>query len=196
MLSEYRGFHCQHRSDDFPIIRDIIATHRPSIAIELGTDAGGFAALLADTVAAWGGHAWTFDRERKFSQLLLDTTPNLTFVQSDVLAEYDRTLTKLIDDHEPVLLYCDDGNKVREIAMYGALLNVGDLLATHDYNTEVPSAWVEPFLATLGFEPEGHARMEALRNQWYPEPMTRFWVRRRRMLAYVDLNCDPPQVHV
>lgn len=187
MLSEYLGFTCQHRSDDFPIIVDILRERRPLLVIELGTDRGGFSALLADTIEAWCGIVMTFDIERKFPDSLLPKFPNLHFVLCDLLCDVSVSshypLLKflvggLCGTLEPVLLYCDNGNKVREIETYAPLLGAGSLLGVHDYGSEVPAEWCEAFVTSLGFEPEEHERMEALRNEWY-EPMTRFWRRVR-----------------
>lgn len=178
MLSAFGGFTCQHRSDDFPIIVDILRLHRPMLAVEFGTDRGGFAALLAATLAAWGGHVITFDVERKFDRSLLTTFPNLTFSQASVQPKRSNAIASLLD-RPFTALYCDDGNKAVEMSLYAPFLWPGSLLGVHDYGTEVDPAGAEAFMAGLGYEPEGHARMEALRNEWYPEPLTRFWVRRR-----------------
>jgi cephalosporin hydroxylase len=178
MLSKHKSHHCQHRSDDFPAIAGILSPHKPQIVVELGTDRGGFAAFLADLVRPWGGQVYTFDIEAKFLPSLLDEFRNLHFVQADVLAERHPAIVERVVQ-PGVLLYCDNGNKPREVELYAPLLPVGSLLGVHDYNTEIPADWVEPFVDSLGYEPEGHADMEALRNEWYPEPMSRFWVRRR-----------------
>lgn len=185
MLSEHKGHHCQHRSDDFPDIAAIIKPHKPEVVVELGTDRGGFGAFLADLVAAWGGAVHTFDIEPKFQPSLLADFPNLRFYQADVLgtgpvgpaARHPEVVSLIAQPR--VLLYCDNGNKQREVELYAPLLQEGSLLGVHDYNTEIMAEWVEPFVAALGYEPEGHERMEALRNEWYPQPMSRFWVRRR-----------------
>lgn len=180
MLSIYKGHHCQHRSDDFPDLAAIIAPHRPQRVIELGTDEGGFSGWLADLVSPWDGFVHTFDIKPKFKPRLLDDFDNLDFHEANVLSDTNKLVAKLIQEgDERVLLYCDNGDKQREVELYAPLLKVGDLLATHDYNTEIMASWVEPFVSYLGFEKEGHERMEALRNEWYPEPMTRFWIRRR-----------------
>ncbi len=182
MLSEWRGITCQHRSDDFPIIINIITEHRPTIVVELGTDVGGFASLLADTVAPWGGHVHTFDITDK-SDVRLSRHANLSRHLADVLSEPNEHIASLVKDAR-VFLYTDNGNKMREIALYAPLLGLGSLLGTHDYEDEVDPAWVEPFLRALGYVQEGHARMEALRNEWY-RPLTRFWRRQRKDLAIV-----------
>ena len=177
MLSIYKGHHCQHRSDDWPDMAAIIEPHRPTTVVELGTDEGGFAGWLADLVRQWNGEVHTFDILAKFKPNLLGDFLNLRFHRGDVLTRSHPLVDSLIS-RPSVLLYCDNGNKKREIEMYAPLLQVGSLLATHDYNTEIMGSWAEPFVASLGFVKEGHERMEALRNEWYPEPMTRFWVRR------------------
>ena len=182
MLSIYKGHHCQHRSDDFPDLAAIITPHKPKLVVELGTDEGGFSGWLADLVKPWGGYVHTFDLEQKFKPTLLSDFQNLFFSQADVLSMVNPRISLILPRNTlpfgPRLLYCDNGNKQREIELYAPLLEVGDLLATHDYNTEVMASWAEPYVKALGFVPEGHERMEALRNEWYTEPMTRFWVRR------------------
>lgn len=209
MLSEHKGHHCQHRSDDFPTIANIITPHKPKTVVELGTDEGGFSGWLADLVEPWGGVVHTFDIKPKFKPSLPHDFRNLRFYRGDVLDGEDVVEKELpAADYEvgrgasylyvpscssiirrllmcgplltngSVLLYCDNGNKQKEIELYASSIPIGSLLATHDYNTEVMGSWVEPFVAQLGFVPEGHEKMEALRNEWYPEPMTRFWVRR------------------
>lgn len=180
MLSEYKGHHCQHRCDDWPTLAGIVEPHRPRIVVELGTDEGGFAGWLADLVAPWGGDVFTFDILPKFKLSLLSDFGNLFYERGDVLKTRHPTVVDLIagENPGPVLLYCDNGNKPREVELYAPLLRPGSLLAVHDYNTEIMAEWVEPFVAALGFVKEGHERMEALRNEWYPEPMTRLWVRR------------------
>lgn len=187
MLSEHRGHHCQHRSDDFPEIAAILSPHKPRIVVELGTDEGGFSGWLADLVLPWGGQVFTFDLAAKFKPSLLKDCKNLRFVRGDVLgtgpvgpAARHREVSALV--RQPgVFLYCDNGNKQREVELYAPLLQVNSILGVHDYNTEIMGSWVEPHVAALGYVPEGHGRMEALRNEWYREPMSRFWVRRRRV---------------
>jgi len=177
MLSIYKGHHCQHRSDDWPDLKAIIEPHQPKIVVELGTDAGGMSGWFADLVAPWGGFVHTFDIAAKFKPSLLTDFSNLRFWKADVLDVGDPIVRQLVAQ-KSVLLYCDNGNKKREVELYAPCLRIGSLLATHDYNTEILASWVEPHVAVLGYVQEGHARMEALRNEWYLEPMTRFWVRR------------------
>lgn len=179
MLSEWRGITCQHRSDDFPLIIDVIERHRPVIVVELGTDNGGFAALLADVIKPWGGHCYSYDVETRADVRLIEGRDNLTLAHADVLTMRDASLARLLAQPS-VLLYCDDGNKEREISLYAPLLAPGSMLGTHDYVDEVDPQWVEPFLADLGFTPYRHDEFAALANEWYPHSLTRFWKRSSR----------------
>lgn len=176
MLSAHDDHHCQHRSDDFPAIAEILCPHRPKIVVELGTDEGGFASFLAALARGWGGEVYTFDILAKYKPHLL-SIPNLHFEQADVLIAVHPRVKDLITRPE-VLLYCDNGNKPKEVELYAPFLRVGSILGVHDYNSEIMGSWVEPHVAALGYVPEGHAKMEALRNEWYPEPMSRFWTRK------------------
>lgn len=193
MLSGHKTYHCQHRSDDFPSIAAILAVHQPLIAVELGTDEGGFSGWLADLIAPWGGRVYTFDILRKFRDTFLADFPNLAFTQADVLAGCHPLVSALVAEPR-VFLYCDNGDKKKEVELYAPLLREGSLLGVHDYNTEIPGAWVEPHVAALGYEKERHDLMEALRNEWYPEPMTRIW-RRARVIAPVvaPVIAQPPK---
>jgi cephalosporin hydroxylase len=175
VLSSYDDHHCQHRSDDFPLIERVIRAHAPEIIVELGTDEGGFAAFLADLARDWNGVVYTVDRERKFHPSLLDRA-NLTFLHLDVL-DHARSEIRDLLSRPRVLLYCDNGHKEREIMLYAPHLQIGSLLACHDYGTEVRPSWVEAHVNLLGFVTHHHEDFAALANEWYPHSLTRFWLR-------------------
>jgi hypothetical protein len=195
MLSEHAGYHCQHRSDDFPIIAEIIQAHQPLVAIELGTDKGGFAGFLADTLRPWHGHVHTFDHVKKYEDHLSQRFGNLTGHLADVLGQPFPFILELFRTYGArVLLYCDNGNKVQELQLYAPHVAVGGLVGVHDYGTEVPAAGAEELMAGLGYAQFGHDRMETLRNEWYPEPMTRFWKRTTIPVAIQPAPVEPVRV--
>jgi cephalosporin hydroxylase len=166
----------QHRNDDLPLITSVINDHRPEIAIELGTDAGGFSAYLADTVAPWDGQVYTFDKERKFNPLLLDGAwPNLAFIQTDILNDTEN-VGRLMLEPRRCLLYCDNGHKEKELSLYAPFLKRGDMIGTHDYGTEVKPEFAYQLLEIKHrLQPVRHAEFAALANEWYPHSLTRFW---------------------
>ena len=61
----------------------------------------------------------------------------VTFVRGDIIGKKSIILMSLVARPEKKLLYCDNGNKDREICYYGKLLNVGDVMGVHDWGLEV-----------------------------------------------------------
>ena len=122
----------------------------------------------------------TFDIKAQFKDGLLGPhRPNLTYHEVSALVDGGApAVLDLLARPGVTVLYCDNGDKQREVELYAKHLRVGSILGVHDYNSEIMGSWVEPFVADLGFEKLGHEQMEAMRTEWYPEPMTRFWLRR------------------
>lgn len=137
---------------------------------------------------------WSFDKTLpKAVRTALDNAyPNLFLVEADLLAddwnasvgaEANSTAYRVLFNWQRMersrtLLYTDNGNKVEEITRFAPLLKVGDMLGTHDYATEVPVDWVEPFLAELGFTQHRHGDFAALADpRYYPASLTRFWLK-------------------
>jgi len=192
VLSEHRGHNYQHRGDDWRVIGPLIEDVRPMVAVELGTDEGGFAGRLADMLATWGGAVHTFDIAAVGTRAgaspqsvqggvewLERDFPNLRCHLTDVLSDgVNPLVAECLASASPTMLYCDNGDKHRELELYAPLLNVGDLLGVHDYATEVDPEFAEALALRLGFDQNGHELMEALRTETY-EPMTRFWVKAR-----------------
>jgi cephalosporin hydroxylase len=51
--------------------------------------------------------------------------------------EFADTLRKAMASSQHTFLFCDGGNKPRELAHFAPMLRVGDLIAAHDYADEV-----------------------------------------------------------
>jgi hypothetical protein len=167
-----------HRYEDQAHIRDVITSFRPTLAVELGTAHGGFAAMLAATLAQWGGRVLTADitQDPGIAARLERDYPNLSVLEIDVLTEPHPLLVAALSQPR-AMLYTDNGNKPRELELYAHLLPAPALVGTHDYGTEVDEAWAEPFMTGLGFMPYQHERFAALANDSYWDSLTRFWLR-------------------
>lgn len=174
VLASWGGRHTQHRYEDFVLIQDVLRSICPLIAVELGTGPGGFTCLLADTLASWDGCVVTVDHEDQCGEI---DRPNVERIIVDCLVEPRRSILTYLTGPR-VFLYCDNGDKTREITLYAPHLGPDGLLGTHDYDTEVDPAFIEPFLTGLGFCPERHGEFEALANaDDYPYSLTRMWRR-------------------
>lgn len=177
--SEFDGFLMIHRYEDQAHIIDVIRAHRPMQAVELGTAAGGFAALLASTLLRSDGMVLSVDKTQDpgIGAELRRLYPNLTLLEADVLTTALPAVVEALQRPGGSLLYTDNGNKRRELELYAPLMGPRALIGTHDYGTEVDEAWVEPFMASLGYTPHQHARFEALASEFYWDSLTRFWTR-------------------
>lgn len=124
--------------------------------VELGTYRGGFSAYLAIQAHYRGLKFTTFDvvpPERSIPG----------FVQGDILQ-----IPKLVHaacHPRPTLLYCDNGNKPKEVQLFSPILRTGDILGVHDWGTEI-----HPEHIPEGFSPLHTDECEEL------DPMTRFFI--------------------
>jgi len=140
-----------HELDSFPIIQKVVRDSKFKVIVELGTFYYGLTLLLheADPKAT----LFTFDNMDARTSLVrakgkvtkedLEFLINhgfgkrVSFIRSDVIDRKNIMLSALLERPEKKLLYCDNGNKDREICYYGKLLNKGDVMGVHDWGYEV-----------------------------------------------------------
>lgn len=117
----------------------------------MGTWQGGFSHYLAAQAGARGQQFLTYDATAP-------DRPVPGFVRLDVWAAPDGLLA-ILHSLEPLALFCDDGNKPRELATFAvALRDERSIIVVHDWGTEVlpedvPDGLVpiyEDFCDTLG----------------------------------------------
>lgn len=114
--------------DDVRLYEMLLNAHPELRAIvELGTAQGGLSWYLSYQAGARGMTFKTFDVVRPDSEV-----PN--WQRLNVLREVDEIVRWF---EHPMLLVCDNGNKPLEVSLYAPKLRQGDLLAVHDWNTEI-----------------------------------------------------------
>ena len=171
-------WYAEHRAEDVALICAILREHRPPIIVELGTYLGGLAAAFADTAREWGGQVHTFDIARQFPSDLLEAFPNLSFHEESVLVENPLAIDLV--STPGAFLYCDNGEKERELACYAPHLAAGNIIGCHDWQTQVRPEFADPLLESLGYVPYRRPEFEAMANPVsYPISMTRLWRRER-----------------
>ena len=143
--------------------------------VELGTGQGGMSLFLLLQAQARGAMFWTFDKTAKgWTQNVLAQQLRLAdhFVQGDIFEDQQAYVKALCAKHgtHPLLLYCDGGDKARELQTFAPLLQEGAYIAVHDWNTEIRPADVEPVADIL--EPVFAEECQSMSS------LTRFWRRR------------------
>ena len=103
--------------------------------IELGTTHGVFSYYLYLFCKERKAQFWTFDI-KQYSGLHPDLY--LSFECVDVFSDWGKqeVFTKMAGDGITIL-FCDNGDKSREAAMFAVHLKPGDILAVHDWETEI-----------------------------------------------------------
>ncbi len=110
---------------------------RLATVIELGTYLGGSAFMWASAMMLRPlGRVVTFDNGPVPNRLGFPDC--CEFVRADVMTpETVEAIARLIGPAPfPVLMFCDNGEKPKEVALYGPLLRPGDVLAVHDWYEE------------------------------------------------------------
>lgn len=110
--------------------------------IELGSGRGGLALYLALACYQRGATFWTLDH--MVTDAAYTPVGQLLNLQAQCLTgdmwspQMQAHLDAILDDpaNHPLLLFCDGGNKPREMQAFGPRLHPGDMLAVHDWSTE------------------------------------------------------------
>lgn len=107
--------------------------------LELGTGSGAFSCFLLTQCLSRGMQFATIDH-RPFQEMALHHQLGLKslFFQVDLLkpgakAQVERIMYGF---PRPIVLYCDNGDKPYEVALFHDLLKTGDYLGVHDFGIE------------------------------------------------------------
>ena len=126
-----------HEKQAIPIIQDIVRYYRPPLMLELGTSWGGVTMILND--ANPNAELYTFDlpAQNRVESYICNTIRNIHVCKCDILTNPHKPLIDLCADKRQKLLYCDNGNKLKEVLMYAPYLRTGDILGVHDWGREI-----------------------------------------------------------
>lgn len=97
--------------------------------VEIGTWQGGFSRYLA---AQARGRGMAF---RTYDSVVPDRPPE-EFVRLDVFA-FEREVGAYLESRAPLILFCDGGNKPRELCTFPKYLDERSIVIAHDWGTEV-----------------------------------------------------------
>lgn len=130
-----------HEWEEVGTLLNLVNTHQITRFVELGVHVGGLTAVMAPLVHHKVGFAYLAVEINPGIPVDTVKTLPVTFLWGDCL---DPAIISLVNDfiHQSpnAFIYCDNGNKPKEFATYAPLLRPGDLIAAHDYGTEITAA--------------------------------------------------------
>ena len=134
----------QSWSDLFALLY-MIQNFQVELFIEIGARHGGLAAMIVNYMEYAGGAYIGIESDRELPDPRLKMRINRRaghhFIVCDAFSERCevvlREAIRKADAAYPVLLYCDDGDKVREMHHFAPFLRPGDYLVAHDLGREI-----------------------------------------------------------
>ena len=141
----------RHEVGSLVLIEFALLTFKPKLIVELGTGHFGLTAIFHETNLDIEIHS--FDSTDYVGRADLAGKRGLTneeitifknkvfedgrvkFYVEDILTE-NQKVVDLLKRPEKKLLYCDNGDKVKELSLYSKYLNKWDILGVHDWGFE------------------------------------------------------------
>ena len=120
-----------HNQQEFELLAGFVRDTRIDVIINIGSWYTGLENAWNEITDA---EIYGFDREqtaRKITRNLLDE--NVALIEHDVLKRPSKLIERIMDTDDIVFLYCDGGNKIKEIELYSPMLKAGSYLGTHDW---------------------------------------------------------------
>lgn len=138
----FAGIPCAQYWCDFLLWEAVLNTN-PQLRgiVELGTWQGGFSLYLAAQARARGLSFATFDATPPDREII-------GFIRLDIYRSPEG-VGHVLSEFGPVALFCDGGNKPRELGMFPPMCAEGSIFLVHDWGTETPPESVPDFLEEL-----------------------------------------------
>lgn len=140
-LFRYRGVRCSQSRRVFRALDRLheVTWSRPvERIVEVGTLYGAFTRILRDHDVSRKAEVYSFD----VKDTLVDPVPDVSLLLGDVFAEPQlSTLADLIQRPGRCFVFCDGGDKEREVRELCRFLKPEDVVLCHDYVKD-PGAWV------------------------------------------------------
>jgi len=130
------GIQTQHSFAELMLLGQLLDYCQPSVVIEIGTAAGGLSVFLSTWSKAQYARFYTLDILDQRSEHMRHES-EIRFRKMDALSDEARAYLDGERDRLRTLIYCDGGDKFEELLHYAQTLKPGDIIACHDWGTEV-----------------------------------------------------------
>jgi tRNA A58 N-methylase Trm61 len=111
----------------------ILRSHQFSRILEFGTTHGVFSFYLKLWAMKLKADFYTFDRRPRKNRVF-DIHKN--FHAWDIF-EHEAEIGAIINSQGQSIIFCDNGDKPREVQVFSRYMKPGDIIAVHDWMTEV-----------------------------------------------------------
>lgn len=126
----FGGVACAQMFVDFYVWEAVLNDNpRLNGIVEIGTFQGGFSLYLHAQAEARGMFFRTYD-------VIVPERQIPGFVKSDVFAETPQ-ISAHLSRHDPLALFCDGGNKPRELNTFAQHLTPDSVIGVHDWGDEI-----------------------------------------------------------
>jgi len=129
------GIKTSHTWHEVGAIFRVINNYKIEFFVELGTYQGGLLSLL-NARSRYDNKFKCISFENNVGMIhpkSYSELANIIIIGDCQSAEHVQMVRDKISSHHKSIIYCDNGNKVKEAGLYAPVLKSGDILLIHDY---------------------------------------------------------------
>lgn len=126
----YKGLRVEQSKAIFAALDQLAKDFQPRQIIEIGSRRGGFTKILEDHSISDSAKIYSYDIEHLSKPL--DYSEKVTLITGDCF-QVEKDIAEIIKRTGVTLVFCDGGDKNREINVFSKYLKTGDLIFGHDY---------------------------------------------------------------
>lgn len=128
------GMRLGHTWHELAVIFEAIETYQPKWFVEVGIHEGGLTyALLQAFNFDYIGIEINCGIIRPKVKALVDSKKNAQIICGDCFSSAPMGFVETLSQCGNGIIYCDGGDKAKEVFIYSVLLNSGDIIMAHDY---------------------------------------------------------------
>lgn len=135
---KYEHYYCQQHPNFQEPFRQLLATIKPNLIIEIGTGSGAFSIFLNDVMTELNltYRHLTYDIRHSTENIYMHNQTAVNKIEErtkDVFEDVNWLSYIINNKYETVLVLCDGADKVKEFKTFAPLIKDGDFIMGHDY---------------------------------------------------------------